>query len=138
MNMETLTPMPGRILIRPDDDPKTLGRLILPDAVRKKAKKGLTGTVHSVGEGCDLNLRGGDRVIYLWAGYNLKNCRLPEEYAGLVVLKPESILARLINVDIYLTCPICNGSGMPNGVSGYPCPECGSGAKHDHGGEAGT
>lgn len=21
-------------------------------------------------------------------------------------------------------CQTCNGSGMPNGVSGYPCPEC--------------
>jgi uncharacterized Zn finger protein len=21
-------------------------------------------------------------------------------------------------------CKTCNGSGMPNGVSGYPCPEC--------------
>jgi co-chaperonin GroES (HSP10) len=92
---ETILPMPGRVLVRPDDDPKTLGRLLLPDSARRAARKGLTGTVHSVGEGCDLAVLPGDRVVYLWAGYDLKNCRLSSENAELVALKPESILARL-------------------------------------------
>ena len=95
---DKLIPMPDRVLVRPDDDPRTLGRLILPDAARRFAKKGLTGTVVAVGEDCNLStLRPGDRIIYHWAGYKLDGTD------NVVALKEESILARLSDTTTTLT-----------------------------------
>lgn len=42
---------------------------------------------------------------------------------------PEDVRARIlegaVRGDLPYQCQTCNGSGMPGGVSGYKCPECG-------------
>jgi len=77
------------LLVRPDQLPSSVGKIILPEA---RAQRPVSGLIIDVGPGLEDNYSDGDRVIFAeYAGHSFT---IDKE--NLLILNPSEVLGRIV------------------------------------------